>query len=283
MKNYVFLSMLAALFFSGCASSKQLIINPEKAESWTGKVEFAPDYARDKGPCFILYGKYPTPLTYKDYIPVSPDKTYIYKVSFRTLDPKLPASGYMGLDLYDENKRKIGHCHVQALLNAVDSEVISARKGDNFLIVKMMEKYDKLRHSAIAFNARKDFSDLPNFDISPQCAKITPDKDGNLRIELKGKLKKDYPAGTPIRIHSPWSPSMYYLASGWVPANEGKDCTAILRGVMDKAGTSSKKFWKGTKYVRPFVWFGNWNRRPQKGAKLLVDGFSFEETDKIFE
>ena len=278
MKNYVLLSLFAAWVFCGCTSTEQLLKEQDKASSWTGKVEFAPDYARGKGPCFVLYGKYPTPLTYKEYIPVSPDKTYIYKVNFRTLDPALPASAYMGLDLYDENKRKIGHYNVQALLNEL-SEVVSARKGDTFMTIKMMKGYEKLKYFAVAFNAVKDFSDLPNFDLSPQASKIKPDKDGNLYIELKGKLKKDYPAGTPVRIHSPWSPSMYYLASGWMPEGEGRECTATISGVLDKAGTSSKKFWKGTKYVRPFVWFGNWNRRPKKGAKLLVDGFSLVEAD----
>ena len=73
---------------------------------------------------------------------------------------------------------------------------------------------------------------------------------------------------------------MYYLANGWMPAGEGKECTVILSGISDKAGAVSKQFWKGTVYARPFVWFGNWNRIPKKGAKLLVDGFSLVETDK---
>lgn len=283
MKIYGMMLTAAAIFFGGCASYEQLLTNIDKAESWKGKVEFAPAHAREgNGPCFVLYGKYPTPLVYKDFIPVEPDKTYVYKVNFRTLDPKIPASGYMGLELYDADKRIIGHCNVQVYKNT-ESEVVSARKGDKFMTVKMIQNYGSIRYSAVAFNVKKDYSDLPNFDISPQCFKMTPDKDGNLRLEFKAPLKKDYPAGTPVRFHSPWSPSMYYLASGWMPEGEGRECTAILRGIKDTAGTSAKQFWKGTKYVRPFVWFGNWNRRPQKGAKLLVDGWSFESTDAIIE
>ena len=281
MKIYGMMLAAAAIFFGGCVSYEQLLTNIDKAESWKGKVEFATDYVRaGKGPCFVLYGKYPTPLVYKEFIPVEPDKTYVYKVNFRTLDPELPASGYMGLELYDADKRIIGHYNVQAYANT-ESEVVSARKGDKFMIVKMIKGYEKIKYSAVAFNIKKDYSDLPNYDISPQCFKMSPDQDGNLRLEFKAPLKKDYPAGTPVRIHSPWSPSMYYLASGWMPEGEGKECTAILRGIKNDAGTSAKQFWKGTKYVRPFVWFGNWNRRPKKGAKLLVDGWSFEATDAI--
>lgn len=275
--NY-FLPVLLIVFLCGFKTPKQLMVETDKAASWQGHVEYAPGNARDKGPCFVLYGKYPTPLMYKEFIPVDAAKVYTLKASFRTLDPKLPASAYLGLNLYDENKRIIGHYNVQALSNT-DSEIISARKGDNFIIVKMIKNYEKIKYSAVAFNAKKDFSDLPNYDISPQCMKLAADKDGNLRIELKYPLKKDYPAGTPVRLHSPWSPSLYFLASGWMPAGEGRDCVAVLHGVADSHGAPHNKFWKGTKYVRPFIWFGNWNRKPQPGAKLLIDGFSFEESE----
>ena len=190
MKIYGMMLVAAAIFFGGCASYEQLMTNVDKAETWKGKVEFAPEHARGKGPCFVLYGKYPTPLVYKEFIPVEPDKTYVYKVNFRTLDPELPDSGYMGLELYDENKHIIGHYNVQAYKDT-ESEVVSACKGDKFLTVKMIKNYEKIKYSAVAFNVKKDYSDLPNYDISPQCSKMIPDKDGNLRIELKAKLTKD--------------------------------------------------------------------------------------------
>ena len=278
VRIFSYVLLISAFFLCGCSSARQLMQEIEKAEKWQGHVEFAPEYARDKGPCFVLYGKYPTRLVYKDFIPVDPGKIYTLKASFRTLDPNLPASAYLGLNLYDENKHIIGHYNVQACSNT-DSEVISARKGDKFLTVRMIKNYDKIKYSAVAFNTKKDFSDLPNYDISPQCAKMSADKDGNLRIDLKYPLKKDYKKGTPVRLHSPWSPSLYFLASGWMPAGDGRDCTAVLHGILNGPGVPHKKFWKGTKYVRPFVWFGNWNRLPKKGAKLLIDGFSFEESD----
>ena len=257
------------------AQPTQLITAPEQKTSWHGKVEYAKDHERGKGPCFVLYGKYPTPLIYKTFIPVEADKTYVLKASFRTLDPALPASGYMGLKLYDAQKRKLCFNNV-SVQRDTDSEVVSAKKGDKFLIVKMNPKWQKSKYCAVAFNARKDFSDIPNFDVSPQCGKMSVTSDGYLKVELRGKLKKDYPAGTPVRLHAPWGTTMYYLASGWMPAGEGKDFISKISGIKDTPGTSSVNFWKGTKYVRPFIWFGNWNRIPKKGAKLLIDGFSFE-------
>lgn len=295
MKKIVLNSLIiaGAVILNGCANklynktaetvkvpqSKHLMINQEQASSWRGKVEYAKKYERGRGPCFVLYGNYPTPLIYKEFIPVDAAKTYVLKGSFRTLDPALPASGYMGLELYDAQKRKLCFYNVHVHKNT-ESEVISAKKGDNFMIVKMNPVWPKVKYCAVAFNAKKDFSDIPNFDISPYCNKISADADGNLRVEFRGKLKKDYPAGTPVRLHAPWGTTLYHLASGWMPSGDGKDFTRTLSGVMDTPGTPSVKFWKGTKYVRPFIWFGNWNRRPKKGAKLLIDGFTFEEISK---
>jgi hypothetical protein len=52
-----------------------------------------------------------------------------------------------------------------------------------------------------------------------------------------------------------------------------------LTGTADY-GVSKTQFWKGTKYVKPFIRFGNWDRRPKRGAVLLVDDFTFTEIKK---
>lgn len=275
MKKYILLAVLSCL---AIANAQELIVEREKKENWRGKVEFAPQYERGKGPCFVLYGKYPTALIYNKYIPVDSSKTYTYKVSLRTLDEKLPASGYIGFYLYDAQKRSILFRNVYPLKNS-SSEVVSAKKGDKFLIIRKIENFARFKKFSIVFNAKDDFSDIPNFDILANCTKIVDNGDGNLRVELKSALKKDYPAGTPTRLHSPYGPPMYNLASGWMPSGEGRECVAVLKGVHDTPGTAKIKFWKGTKYVRPFVWFGNWNRKPEAGAKLLVDGMSLVVSD----
>ena len=276
MKTLILLLAAAACTVS--AGTRQLLVDQDKASSWQGMVKYVPESARGKGPCFMLYGKYPTVLKYSKCFPVSPDKTYVYKASFRTLDEKYPASAYLGLELMDKNKRVLGFCNVRNYPKS-ESQVVSAKKGDRFLIVKKFPSFKTIKVAVVVFGAKDDFSDIPNFNISPQIASIKTEGNENLRINLKAPLKKDYPAGMAIRLHSPWTPSMYYLASGWMPAGKGKDVVVTLKGIMDMPGTPSDKFWKGTVYVRPFVWFGNWNRRPKAEARLLVDGFSFEEID----
>ena len=276
MKLLSFLVAVSAI--SAFAGTRQLMVEQENAKSWKGMVQYEPKFARGNGPCFVLYGKYPTPLIYGTYFPVSADKIYTLKVSFRSMDQKLEASGYLGLELYDENKRLLGFRNVSPFAKT-ESTVVSAEKGQRFLIIKKFPSFNNtIKTAVVAFNTKADFSDIPNFDLSPQSTAIKAEGE-NLKIELRAPLKKSYPAGTPVRLHSPWSPSMYYLVSGWMPAGEGKSFAVKLHGINNEPGTPRAKFWKGTKYVRPFIWFGNWNRRPKEGAKLLVDGFSFEETD----
>ncbi|MBE6406118.1 MAG: hypothetical protein E7040_08865 [Lentisphaerae bacterium] len=279
MLKSLFLLATGALLSIGCAAPKELVVDQENPKNWSGKVEYSREHARNNGPCFVLYGGYPTPLIYNKMFRIDPAKTYIFKAKFRSLDAALPASAYMGFELFDAQKRRMQYFHV-VTVDLKYSEVVSAKKGDKFMIVKMISDFQKIKNKRAAFNAKEDFSDIPNMDLAPTCSKVEKTTDGNVRMELKSVLKKDYPAGTKIRFHAPYGPPMYYLTSGWMPAGEGKECTVVLSGISDKPGATSKQFWKGAVYARPFIWFGNWNRIPKKGAKLLVDGFSLVETDK---
>ena len=126
--------LFCILFLNVYAAPRELLVNPEKPDSWLGKVEPAPQYERGKGPCFVLYGGYPTVFRYKTLIPVDAAKTYTYKVTMRTLDPALPASGYLGFYLYDKNKRSIRYCEVLPLANS-KSQVVSARKGEHEFVI----------------------------------------------------------------------------------------------------------------------------------------------------
>jgi hypothetical protein len=135
-------------------------------------------HRKGKGPCFVLYGGYPTALNYKDLIAVSPEKAYILKASFRSLDPKLPASAYLGVDVFDKEKRRIGYYNIQVLYHT-DSEVVSAKKGDKFLTIRKFEMKKKIGRFRVAFNTRKDYSDIPNFDLSPMGKSLKEDENGN--------------------------------------------------------------------------------------------------------
>lgn len=278
MMKTLLMLVLTAMTASGLHAA-ELLTGTEDPASWKGMVQFAPESIRGRGPCFVLYGKYPTALIYQKLIPVDPAKTYELKVSFRSVSEDLPASAYLGVELYDAQKRLIAIRNMWARAGS-ESEVVSARAGESFLTLRMIPDFAKFKTCVVAFGAQKDLSDRPNFELSARCAGMKEDEDGNLRIELKKPLEKSYPAGTPTRFHAYYPHSMYDLVSGWVPAGPGADHTIRLYSegyAPGGTGGKTRQFWKGTKYFRPYIWFGNWNRKPKPGAKLLVDGWSVTE------
>ena len=273
------LLLLLVLVSTIYVNAKELLVNIQDTNQWKGKVELVKEQSKENNPCFVLYGRYPTKLIYKHYIPIDSNKSYTFKARLRTLDEKLPASGYMGFQVLDKNKREITYQNV-VVLPLEYSEVISAKKGSKEVLIKLIPKFEKIKKQKLAFNAKEDQSDLPNFDLSSACKKVTKIDEKTIKVELTKPLTKDYAKGSKIRIHSKYSVPMYYLVSGWMPAGNGKECVATLNGVANTPGAIKTQFWKGTKYARPFVWFGNWNRKPQAGAKLLVDKISLIEGNK---
>ena len=252
------------------------LIDCENPKLWKTKAKLNTEIKRSGKYSFETFGKYPTRTDFKKFIPVDPKKTYVLTSYMRSLAPKQPASGYMGLYMFDKNKKLIGYNQV-AVYAGTESELIApALKGSKEIIIKKNDKCLKLKYWAVAFNAKDKYADLPNSDLSPKGKTIKADGD-KIKLTLLSPLKKDYKAGTKIRIHSPWGTPFYWGAQGWMPG-EWKKFTVTLKGIAPY-GVSNKHFWKGTKYVKPFIWFGNWNRRPKAGARLLVDDFTFTESN----
>jgi hypothetical protein len=252
------------------------LIDCENPKKWTGKVLLNKKVKRNGKFSFESFGKYPTKTDFKTFILVDPKKTYTLTCYMRSLDSKKPASGYMGLSMYDKNKKLIAYNQVAVYLGTESELLVPATKGSKEIIIKKTAKCAKARkHWKIAFNAKAKYADLPNSDLSPkgESMKIEGNK---IKLTLKSPLKKDYKAGTKVRMHSPWGPPFYWAAKGWMPG-EWKKFSVTMKGIATH-GVPMDKFWKGTKYVKPFFWFGNWDRIPKPEARLLVDDFTFTES-----
>jgi len=249
------------------------LIDSEDVSQWEGMVKPNEEVVQTGKFSFELFGKYPTELITKEYLPIDSGKTYFLSAWMRTVDEKLPASAYLGLRLYDENKRPILINNVASYSETETKLAAAVGKGDQKLFVENCPKWLEQKYSAIAFNVEQNLSDLPNRDLSPQVEKIE-DEGGRYAVSLKAPLQKDYPVGTPVRLHSPWGAPMYNTGvSGWMPA-EWKHFSVSLKGEA-QSGNPGNQFWRSTKYARVFVWFGNWDKKPEEGAKLLVDDISF--------
>ena len=78
-----------------------------------------------------------------------------------------------------------------------------ATEKQNFIIVRKnaawLELYKK-GYSAVAFNAKKDLSDLPNQKYSTKIQNVE-DLGENLKVTFEKSIYEDFPAGTNVRLH----------------------------------------------------------------------------------
>ncbi len=267
----MFTSAIFLFSVIGAAEKAQDLVDCKNPAEWEGMVK-SNDLVKHSGnSSFELYGKYPTEIICKQMIPIDLDKTYKLSAWMRTLDKQFPASGYFGLRMYDKDQKPINFNNVAVFPATETTLAADAVKDAKELSVVKNAEWLKPKDSAVAFNVEDKYQDLPNFDLA-RVDKIV-DEGGQYKVTLKTPLKKAYPAGTRIRLHSPWGAPFYWVASDWMPA-EWKQFSTSMKGEA-QSGTPKDKFWKGTKYVRVFVWFGNYNRIPEKDARLLVDDIKF--------
>lgn len=259
---------------AGRSPSARDLVHDEDPAGWEGEARPNTEVKRAGAFSFELSGAYTSSLISKGYLPVEPGRTYVLSARLRSFDGKLPASANMGLRMYDKDKRPIHIHHVAVCPNTATKLAAAAAAGATELLLVRPAGFVAPEFSTVAFHAADDYSDLPNFELSPEVIALAEDGD-RVRLTLKAPMTKDYPAGIPVRLHLPWGAPCYWVADGWLDA-DWKEFTATFRGEA-RTGTSLEKFWRGTRYVRPFVWFGNYNRTPEPGARLLVDEFRFTE------
>ena len=255
------------------ASNKPLeLVDSNNKQGWKGMVKPNSEVKHSGDWAFELHGKYPTELISSKMIPIDMEKTYTLSAWMRSLDDKFPASAFFGLRMYDKDKKPITMRNTYVYPGTETSLARAAVKGSKELWLKKNPELLKRKVASIAFNAKRNYEDLPNFDVSPMLKDIVEEKDA-CKAVLVSPLKKSYPAGIAVRLHSPWATPFYWAAKGWIPT-KWKKFSVTIKGEA-KAGIPNNKFWKGTKYVRVFVWFGNYNRIPKKEARLLVDDIQF--------
>ncbi|MCX5642508.1 MAG: beta galactosidase jelly roll domain-containing protein [Candidatus Omnitrophica bacterium] len=250
------------------------LIDCEDASLWEGMVKANTEIKRSGKISFELYGAEKTELMSSRMIPVDLKKTYVLSAYLRTLDEQFPASAYFGLRMYDKNKKPITLANVDVIYGTETTLSADAPKGTKELwIIKTNNaNWLNVTNAAVAFNAKNNFQDLPNFNLSPQIERVF-NEGAMCRVVLKEQLTKAYPAGTAVRLHSPWGAPFYWVASGWIPSEWTKFSATISGEAQSKV--PDDKFWRGTKYVRVFIWFANYDKIPQEGARLLADDITF--------
>lgn len=249
------------------------LVDCKDPAKWQGMVKVNTEKMRSGKNCFELYGKYATRLE-SEIIPVSMKKTYRLSCFMRSLDAGNPASGNFGLLMYDKDKQFITMRNVQPVEYTETVLAAPASKGAKELLIECNNKWLGANLNRVAFNIKDNYEDLPNFNCSPQI-KTVIDEGKQYKVILTEPISNDYPAHVRVRMHSPYAAPLFWIAHGWMPA-EWKECFGIITGEA-QSGTPGNSFWKGTKFVRVFAWFGTYEHKPRPGAVLLIDDIRFIE------
>ena len=123
------------------------------------------------------------------------------------------------------------------------------------ICVKDASKWNmKTPHGYIAFNAKPDYSDLPNNDI----AAVAPDgirQNGDVwEITLKAPLTKAVAEGTEVRQQIAGATHIYaaYQQKSGV-TGEWMVLSGVIDGKVSEFGSYKKELWHGTASVRLMI------------------------------
>ena len=210
-------------------------------------------------------------------IEVDPTKAYKLSGSLKSIGKDMGCA-YFGLMMHDTKKRVIQRSNIM-IRGSLTQLAADATVGDKVLKLKDCAKWNtkKSAKMIIAFDAEKDLSDLPNYNLSSGIAKLE-NKDDFYEITLEIPLKKSYPAGTKVRQHYRSSGYQYCAAERKIIPHEWTKYSAVVKGLA-KSGDPKEQFWPGTKYVRVIVLI-NYLAKKDTDCKTLFDDILFVQVDE---
>ncbi len=174
----------------------------------------------------------------------------------------------VGLSFFDISKRKIYPSQVNAVANTETELVNPVKRGDTVVIVKDASKWRNPQQAAIiAFNAKKDCSDLPNAFVSYYIKSIQK-TDAGYAITMSRPVAGNYKAGTLVRQHHDGG----WNNLGIAPQNITAGGTP-LKGEAKRALNSGlwNRVWPGAAYAKVYI---------IASKKAALKDMKLEEVDK---
>lgn len=178
---------------------------------------------------------------------VEPEAEYELSGMFRTPDSQSELSRFeFGFDPIDADGNRVAPVAVQSIRGTFSALVAPANVGDKEVKVKKNGKWQK--NGTIAFNAKKDFSDLPNKNTVRYSK--AEEREEILILTLKESLNKSYREGCGVRNHVNnrlWTGNRFEkVPKAWTKFS-GK-----IKGIS-KDAVSNNQWWPGTERARIFI------------------------------
>jgi len=253
MKGKVFgiVAGISALFMaSGLIAGEKTLVKwgadaKTLQKEWSGKIKY-----EDLDGKFSAVVDSRSSVLLKKFIPVEAGKKYILTGTFKSLGEE-KSKIYYGFICYGKKKKQIVTYHSNVILGSATTLAQECKKGDKTVVIKANKKW-KAGSQAVAFNAKDDFSDLPNRETAYKITKVVPEGE-NMKLNLSAPVKKAYPAGTKVRQHTAAAGSYLYttIVGNKMPKTWK---TYSKSATLGKPGQMGWKFFRpGTAFVRIII------------------------------
>lgn len=179
---------------------------------------------------------------------------------------------YLGFEIYGKNKKRIASEWVNPVPNTATVLAADAKVGDKILKIKDGKKWlNYLSTSYIAFDAKDDYSDLPNSDLGI-VVKNSIKKEGDIWVlSLRTPMKKARKAGTKVRQQRGAGTYFYAVIKKLTPQWQKVE-SKVIDGIAVQ-GASTTKLWPGSHSAKVLIMtLGN-----GKNVKSQVRNFTITE------
>jgi hypothetical protein len=238
MKKSLIMGALLVVAAASYAADK--VYDISTAANWYGKDVKA---GQDAGT--IVVSK-PAIIQAKVMIPIDDKHTYTFSGSAIAPAGKVGGTTLTGYYLFDKNKKPISQTNVVFVAKSETELAEPAKNGDKTIKIKANAKWKPAGHIWAAFNYDKN---RVCRDLSATSVRAVKKEGDIMIITFAAGIRKDYPAGTKVRIHN--SGSYFYSSVFPVKATAGKFTKTLKQ----------KDFWPGTAYATPIV-LVNWLIKP---------------------
>ena len=154
----------------------------------------------------------------KKLFDITPGKIYKIKLDAKRIEGT-PTIIYFGFETFLANgKTPVSNEHVNAIAGTFSTFAKEVKKGDSVIYLdNTASKWRKLGNTYLAIDAKKDFSDLPNYKIvRAPITKIEKCAEG-YKVTLGAKIPRAIAKGTAVRQHISGG---YMYAGGYKVLND---------------------------------------------------------------
>ena len=200
---------------------------------------------------------------------VNPKKQYRISAEIKAVDGKEVVGCYLGFKPLTADGKVITVANLVTSTDMNATLAADVKKGDKVIKLKNADNW-KLPSNwyYIAFNAKEDFSDAPNFEIAA-LVKDSIKKNGDcFEVTLQNAASKDYPAGTVVRRHVDGTSYMYTAALDKKATNSWQQIEAVVSGIALTGSADGKKWWAGTENAEILIMAAS---SPADGEYLIKD------------